>query len=322
MFSCSRGLFAPGLRPLFRPGAMVADFSCARNRLLSTSNGLRGAAKAPAAKVAAKSASPSKARLPARPSSPPSKIPASEYAILKNLASKPSPTMLYEAPSHFWFYFGCWTSGITLLTWTVMTGPQLMNPPEGTGRWVGWVFTVVYAMFGSIGFWLIAKTPNIVQSIRLLPTKKAPSPSTKPTAAVAAVAAAPAQPQLELTVKSMVPFKKPRVIKANLEAVALKTRFSLPEEFVPDLKRREIAREEEKRRAALHKFDMEHLFTMPFRRIIRAFKALFQGVLSAWTDKGMGIIKVDGKQFKVDVTKGFAHDGFRTLERIVKIEGR
>ena len=45
----------------------------------------------------------------------------------------------------------------------------------------------------------------------------------------------------------------------------------------------------------------------------------FAGVRSAWTDMGFGVIKVDGKDYKVDVTKGFAHDGFRTLERVVTI---
>jgi hypothetical protein len=35
---------------------------------------------------------------------------------------------------------------------------------------------------------------------------------------------------------------------------------------------------------------------------------------------GYGMIKVDGKQYKVDVTKGFAHDGFRTLEKLVDIK--
>lgn len=117
----------------------------------------------------------------------------------------------------------------------------------------------------------------------------------------------------------MFPLLQPKVIKTQLDNVALKTRFSLPSEYVPELRRLELQFEEEARKKALWKFDTEHLFTMPFRRIGRAFMNLFKGVRAAWTDVGYGIIKVDGKQYKVDVTKGYAHDGFRTLERIVSV---
>src|SRR5687767_2170052 len=49
------------------------------------------------------------------------------YAFVKSLAIKSTPTTLYEGPSHFWFYFGCWSSGITILAWTALTGPSLIT---------------------------------------------------------------------------------------------------------------------------------------------------------------------------------------------------
>lgn len=152
-----------------------------------------------------------------------------------------------------------------------------------------------------MGFYLLSKTPNIVSTIRVLPP------------------VAGAQPQLEVTVKRMLPVLKPKTVTATLDNVALKSRFSLPEEFVPELKRLEQRMKEEKQREALRKFDMEHLLTMPFRRVGRAFANMFRGVRSAWTDMGFGVLRVDGKEYKVDVTKGFAHDGFRTLEQIVSV---
>ncbi|VUC20641.1 unnamed protein product, partial [Clonostachys rosea] len=91
-------------------------------------------------------------------------------------------------------------------------------------------------------------------------------------------------------------------------------------EYVPELKRKELARKAEEEQVALRRFDMEHLLTMPFRRMGRALKGLFRGVRSAWTDMGWGVMTVDGKNYKVNVEKGFAHDGFRTLERIVPID--
>jgi len=53
--------------------------------------------------------------------------------------------------------------------------------------------------------------------------------------------------------------------------------------------------------------------------VVQKVGNMFRGVRAAWTDMGFGVITVDGKDYKVDVTKGFAHDGFRTLERIVTV---
>ncbi|OAQ70190.1 hypothetical protein VFPPC_02697 [Pochonia chlamydosporia 170] len=238
---------------------------------------------------------------PPPPKAAPATAAPSRYAFIKSLSAKQTPTVLYEAPSHFWFYFGCWSSGIAILTWTVLTGPTVIKQPDGTPQWVGAVFGASYVLLGAMGFYLLSKTPNIVSTIRVLPP------------------VAGAQPQLEVTVKRMLPVLKPKTVTATLDNVALKSRFSLPEEFVPELKRLEQRMKEEKQREALRKFDMEHLLTMPFRRLGRAFANMFRGVRSAWTDMGFGVLRVDGKEYKVDVTKGFAHDGFRTLEQIVSV---
>lgn len=251
---------------------------------------------------------------PAKPSS--STIAPSRYAFIKSLATKPTPTILYEGPSHFWFYFGCWSSGLSILTWTVLTGPTVVDQPEGVPSWVGYVYGATYVLLGAMGFYLISKTPGIVRRIRIMP----PAALVKSAGAKAVEnAAAATSPRVEVTVKRMLPFLSPKVITADLENVILKSRFSLPEEYVPQLKRLEAQRAEEAKRAAQWKFDMEHLLTMPFRKIGRGFLGFFQGVRAAWTDMGYGVIKVDGKTYKVDVTQGFAHDGFKTLERLVQI---
>lgn len=187
-----------------------------------------------------------------------------------------------------------------------------MQQPEGVSQWVGVVFGASYMMLAAMGFYLISKTPNIVSMIRVLP----PTPIVGKAIGPGATAALP---QIEITIKRMVPLLEPKVITTSLDNVMLKTRFSLPTEYVPELKRLQLKQAEEVRQTALRKFDMEHLLTMPFRRIGRALANLFRGVRAAWTDLGYGIIKVDGKDYKVDITKGFAHDGFLTLERIVSI---
>ncbi|KAM5351348.1 hypothetical protein ACJ41O_004071 [Fusarium nematophilum] len=308
MANLARGFCLPGLRPLFAPRA---ETSLLRSRFFATS--LRRATTEPAAK-ASRTAPPSRPASAAQPTAP--SVAPSRYAFIKSLATKPTPTILYEGPSHFWFYFGCWTSGVTMLTWTALTAPSAVHQPEGVPQWVGLTFGASYLLLASMGFYLISKTPNIVSSIRVLPAQAAKLAS----AAGGPAGAGSTTLQVEVTVKRMLPMLKPKVITTSLENVSLRSRFSLPDEFVPELKRQELARVAEEKRKALRKFDMEHLFTMPFRRIGRAVSAMFNGVKAAWTDFGYGILRVDGKDYKVDVTKGFAHDGFRTLEKIAHIK--
>ncbi|CAM1505390.1 Fc.00g110270.m01.CDS01 [Cosmosporella sp. VM-42] len=307
MASFTRGLCLPGIcRAVLTP-----EISIIRSRLFTTS--LRFRAAEPALKAARPSPAP-------RAAPHTSAIAPSRYAFIKSLATKPTPTVLYEGPSHFWFYFGCWTSGITILSWTALTAPWVTQQPEGVPQWVSVVFGASYLLLGSMGFYLISKTPNIVGTIRVIPSQAAKLASSVSATTTAATATGPLPLQMEVTVKRMVPYLQPKVLTTSLDKVTLKSRFSLPDEYVPQLRRIEIQRAQEAQKKALRKFDMEHLLTMPFRQLGRAFQNMFHGVKSAWTDMGYGIIEVNGKKYKVDVTKGFAHDGFRTLEKIVDIK--
>ncbi|KAL6895991.1 hypothetical protein HDV57DRAFT_33558 [Trichoderma longibrachiatum] len=303
----------------FIPRTFLPDLSTAQSRPFTSSLRLRASIPLKPQPKVPKDIKPKSTagQINSSPSQTASLAPT-RYAFVKSLGSKPTPTLLYEAPSHFWFYFGCWSSGLSILAWTVLTGPTAVQQPEGIPVWVGYTFAASYALLGAMGFYLISKTPNIVSSIRVLPPVQAAAGQAAGQAAARPGIAANL-PQLEVKVKRMFPLLQPKVIVTSLDNVTLKTRFSLPSEYVPELRRLEQQMEEEARKKALWKFDTEHLLTMPFRRIGRAFKNLFQGVRAAWTDVGYGIIKVDGKQYKVDVTKGYAHDGFRTLERIVNV---
>ncbi|KAL2693823.1 hypothetical protein Neosp_000389 [[Neocosmospora] mangrovei] len=306
MASLARGFCLPGLRPLLAPRA--AESALLRSRLFTTS--LRRAARGSQKGYRSTRTAQVFGTPPATAANP------SQYALIKSLAKKPTPTILYEGPSHFWFYFGCWTSGISLLTWTALTAKTAVNQPEGVPQWVGYTFGASYLLLVSMGFYLVTKTPNIVGRIRILPAQAS---KLAPTAG-SPVGIGPARIQMEVTVKRMLPMLQPKIVTAPLDKVWLKSRFSLPNEYVPELKRLDMEREAEVKREALRKFDMEHLFTMPFRRIGRAVTSMFNGIKSAWTDMGFGIICVNGKDYKVDVTKGFAHDGFRTLEKILEVE--
>ncbi|KAM3563132.1 hypothetical protein ARSEF4850_002471 [Beauveria asiatica] len=300
-------------------------FDTTRSRLISSTAFRLNAAAKTMSRITKPSAPAPRAK--SQPWPPRGGPAPTRYAFIKSLGSKTTPTILYESPTHFWFYFGCWSSGISILAWTALTGPTVVQQPEGIPSWVGYVFGAAYVLLGSMAFYLISKTPNVVRTIRLLPTAASTAPAVAPRAAaairaaqpVAAARAATAMPQLEVTVNRMVPILSPKIIVTSLDNVALKSRFSLPDEYVPELKRQEQERAVEAARAKQRKFDMQHLLTMPFRHISRAFSGFFRGVRAAWTDMGFATIKVEDKEYKVDVTNGFAHEGFRTLERLVHI---
>ncbi|KAG6003980.1 hypothetical protein E4U21_001560 [Claviceps maximensis] len=328
MASFARGLSLLSSRQLAAPRSVgpVRFFTSSLARLRTPSAAAPSRAIKPAKQtIVSRSTSLSTSTVRSKSTAAGTVVPASRYAFIKSLTSKQTPTILYEGPSHFWFYFGCWSSGIAILGWTALTGPTVIRQPEGIPQWVGVVFGASYMLLAAMGFYIISKTPNIVSTIRVLPPT-AGGRSITPTASTAAAStfatAAPAaatQPQLEVTVKRMVPFLQPKIITTSLDNVSLKCRFSLPDKYVPELKRIELKYQQEQQRKALHKFDMQHLLTMPFRRLGRAFVNMFRGVRAAWTDMGFGAIKVDGKYYKVDVTQGFAHDGFRTLEQLVHV---
>ncbi|RDA90069.1 hypothetical protein CP533_2911 [Ophiocordyceps camponoti-saundersi (nom. inval.)] len=238
----------------------------------------------------------------------------SRYAFLTKLAAKPSPTVLYQAPSHFWFYFTCWTTGISMIGWSVYTAPVVLDQPEGVPEFTKHVYAVSYFLLCAMGFYLIAKTPSVVNSIRLLPSKAVSTPAASSMAAVAA------KLRLEVTVKRMLPVFPPKMITTDIHKVTFKTRLSQWQHQIPESELLEMERREQARREELRKFDMDHLLTMPFRRIGRGLQSLFQGVKSAWTGAGFGVMTVNGKKYKVDVTGGFSHATFRTLARIVDVD--
>ncbi|PHH64649.1 hypothetical protein CDD81_4090 [Ophiocordyceps australis] len=237
--------------------------------------------------------------------------PKTPYWHLKSYTAKTTPTVLYEAPSHFWYYFGCWTSGGSILAWTLLTSRIVLVQPEGVPQWVSSVYGISYMILAGMGFFLITRTLNVVNTIEMLPGASVGSAKKSDTKFSAL--------RIQITVRRMLPFFRPKVVTTTLDNVSLRSRFSLPTKHVPELQRQREQRQEEEERQKLKRFDMAHLLTMPFRRIGRAFKALFRGVRSAWTNSGFAFIVADGKQYKVDITQGYALDGFRELERLVPV---
>ncbi|KAH8176266.1 hypothetical protein LIA77_04684 [Sarocladium implicatum] len=299
----------PGLRHSLPPRTLLAEcfnICLSPSRHFSSSPLLR-AARQQASKSRKAAAPPTNFTRPQGVPASQGALPQTSYAFVKSLGSKATPTTLYEGPSHFWFYFGCWSSGIGILGWTALTGPGLIHMGDDQPSWVKATYAASYVILCSMGFYLISRTHRIVSLVRVLPGQVASEAGQAPGL------------KMEVKVKSMLPFVRAKAVTTDTNKARLMSRFSLPEDLVPLLRRQRLEKEREAAKAQ-HKFDMNHILTMPFRRLGRAMTALFNGTKGAWTDVGFGKMIIDGKVYKIDVTNGFAHDGFRTLEKIVPVQ--
>ncbi|PHH72822.1 hypothetical protein CDD82_5790 [Ophiocordyceps australis] len=319
MASLARRLGWPCLKLLGPPRA------AAPSRLLTTGSSLRAAAThAPPTKAqrsAAAAIAASTAASAAPTASTALTVSAASAGLqktvplwhLKSYMAKKTPTVLYQAPSHFWYYFGSWTSGTSILAWALLTSRTVLHQPEDVPLWISSVSGISYVLLASIGFFIITRTSNIVSTIEVLPG------SSMGSAKKQATSPKPSSLRVQITVRRVLPFLQPKVVTTTLDKVSLRSRFVLPTKHVPELQRKMQERREEEKRQELHRFDMDHLLTMPFRRIGRVLKSLFGGVRWAWTNSGFGTIVADGKEYKVDITQGYALDGFHELERLVPV---
>lgn len=132
--------------------------------------------------------------------------------------------------------------------------------------------------------------------------------------------------QIEVELKKMfpVPFFPARKMYVKPEEVELSHRFVPASKKVSIEERKEMQRLEELAKKRLEEHYQGHLLTSPFRRIGRGISQASFGLFSAmkrtWTREGMMKVDIQGQIYKVDITAGWALDGGRALDRLVKIK--
>ncbi|RYO81849.1 hypothetical protein DL764_009701 [Monosporascus ibericus] len=298
-------------------------------RSLMTSSSLR-AKPSSKAKATASAPKPSQPK-PTQPSSPGAtlarNLQAPQISYAQNLASKSTPTILYEAAPQRAFLISSYAAGL----FGVMAGGinmwfNVYNVPEGTSFWVSYVFGAVGFMMAALGTRFAMMPASIVRSITLLPASTAATTaqSAKAGAGAAAKVASAARPVL-LEVKarrtSPFPFVPLKRMQVEPQQVVMKTRLFTPSKTEPSpYEKIAMKREEERRRKEAQQYEKDHLMTAPFRHGAWAAGTIFAGIRQGLTGEGFVPIEVNGAQYKLDVTGAYALEDGRALDRIVKIE--
>ncbi|KAK6210307.1 hypothetical protein QIS74_11891 [Colletotrichum tabaci] len=346
MASFSRGL---GLRlsllaprgPLFATPQPLEPFS---QRLFSSLGPLRHAAKPPSKPSASSRIAKSLSRnaaapkpptakptapgptTPHAPSSPAISSSGSGYALIKQLAQRSQPTVLYEAVSHFWMKLSAWSAMLMFYSYAgINYYTMLLNPPEDIAAWVPHAFAVICVAMAGFGSYFFYNTHNIVRLVRAVPTALL-TPSTRGVPFGAALNPKTTPVHLEITCKRMLPGRAKvlvvppeqvsmpgRIVVAQAAATATRTPYLSPAQ------ERAASRQKKAQAQAEWEYDKNHLMTVPFRHAGKGFKAAWYGVRRAITKEGFMKMEAGGHKLKLDVASGWALDDGRAIDRLVKI---
>ncbi|SPO01126.1 uncharacterized protein DNG_03873 [Cephalotrichum gorgonifer] len=250
-------------------------------------------------------------RAAAAPTTPPAANAPTAYAYVRQLSQRSTTTTLYEAPSHAWMKFGSWSTALFCFGYGSYTITFYTHPPEGLAWWVGPSYSVIAVAFVLVGTAFLMRTSGIVNTIRALPTR----------GGAAAQSSARPRLDLEVTVKSTVPFMPPRKMVVPYTDVAMKSRIVVPAEYLRPSEQLDRKREGERAREEKRKYEMTHLLTAPFRHAFQGAKSAMGGIRQLFTGSGFGTLKVGETSYKLDVTNAWMLDDGRALDRLVKVVG-
>jgi len=241
--------------------------------------------------------------------------PSPAYAAL--LASKPGPTLLYEAPNQFWFTFSAFNAGAFCISYVAVQYYTIfVNTPPGLAWWVPHGYAIICGFMATIGFYWMRWPSRIVRAISAVPVPAGSG------------SGGPAQLQLEVATRRWVPFlplKKKRyaleevhvpakvaslVYAASGKAAAGLDKLSPRERLLR-------ARAEEERKAKARQYELDHIMTAPFRHFGRGMKAAFSGMARALTREGFAKIRLKKAELKLDVKGGWFLDEGKALDRLI-----
>ncbi|KAK4167584.1 hypothetical protein QBC43DRAFT_311018 [Cladorrhinum sp. PSN259] len=231
-------------------------------------------------------------------------------------------TILYEAPSHFWFRFSCFSSGLFCASYSVYNYWAIyLNPPPDLYWWVPTAYGAICVLMTAMGFYFVMGTSRIVRSIEVIPSASAKI------AKDLTKAKPSGQAPLYVEIKSQRIFPLLPVKKTVVPLEEVQLPFRMQAAFDPKYLNRpkslaEAVREERaeiERKKAEREYTMNHLMTAPFRDMGKAINYAFTGVRRSFNREGFTNINVGKKTFKMDVTGGWALDNGRAMDRLLPV---
>ncbi|KAK3901248.1 hypothetical protein C8A05DRAFT_35074 [Staphylotrichum tortipilum] len=262
----------------------------------------------------------------------------SVFSYTEQLALK-GRTLLYEAPSHFWYRFGCYMTACFCFTYSGYNYWAVhLNPNDGLMWWVPYTFAFIIVFMAAVGSWFIWSTGNIVKSIEAVPAaavakeiaSRAAKTAANTTALSTPTAALPSPIYIEVLTRRPFPFAPPKKHLMHPDEIQLPFRMHgiharTAREHGPPAprtlreQREQIRAERAARdaRAAERKYTMDHLLTAPFRDGAKAFGTAITGLSRAFTRSGFAKIRLGKKKYRMDAMGGWALDDGRALDRLM-----
>lgn len=298
-----------------------------RCRLIQTAARAKSATKPPLKPTSSHPKIPTATPLPTRISS---------YA--EQLAAK-GRVQLYEAPSHFWFRFSSISASVFCVSYTVYQYWSIyLHPPEGLAWWVPHAFGVVCLFMSGMGGWFLLGTSRIVRSIDAVSVASAMAKGKgKGKGKGSLPRGLTASPQttspiyLEIQTQRMMPLMPRKRINLWPQQVQIPFRVAdavaareagamlgQPQSLKARVKAERAAKEARERE---RQHTLNNIMTAPFRDAKKAMGIMASGIARAFNREGFAKIKVNGSNYKFDVSGGWAMDNGRALDRVLAANG-
>ncbi|KAM7202331.1 hypothetical protein V8F20_004498 [Naviculisporaceae sp. PSN 640] len=254
-------------------------------------------------------------------------------SYVERLATKGSRTLLYEAPSHFWYRVSSFAAGAFCITYTVVQYWEVyLHPHEGLATWVPHAFGVICIFMTAMGLYFVMGTQHIVRSIEVVPRALL---SKKQLTTLPKSAAAETPILIQVSMQRPFPFLPQKKKLYTPEEIQLPFRMhgvlgnlvqgQIPETpkqvtMVESVRAERAAREA---RAREIQFRRDHILTSPFRDGAKVGKQVAGSVWSSikrpFFREGFAKILLGKREYKLDISGGWALDDGRALDRLFTV---
>lgn len=239
------------------------------------------------------------AKLPIRDFIPDAKRqPQANRAIADELARKNSPTLLYTAPSHFYYRFAAYAGGTFCLAYAGYNiFDHLISPLVKAPKWATVGLTGVSVAMAGFGGLLFLRTSKLISRITAIPRN--------------------GKLVLRFDVRRAfsVPWQRQRIVEAWPSNVTMSSRITDPPAQSEMGRKRAPYSQHSSGEAAT----MRKSLKPPSKRSTSRFWQMFVGQRRLWTQEGFIHVKIKGKNgvWKLDTTGDFFDRG-NTLDKLVK----
>ncbi|RAL59504.1 hypothetical protein DID88_006617 [Monilinia fructigena] len=264
----------------------------------------------PKPKVATQSQSPALVTVDSAPR-PPKILNYHTYADI--LAAKPHTTILYQAPSHVGYITTSYLAGFFLMGFAGLTfWNNYIHIPTDVAAWVPVAFGGISFLLACCGGYVFLAPAGLIKSIAAVPAKLCAHPPK---------IAAPLYVEVSLKKLLPIPFMPPRIL--TLAPSSLHLTSHLYHSRTP-AQQREWNRIIEERKRELAEYDRTHIIGRGIRKISVGLFELVRGFGRCWTRDGFIAVRVTergmGRVLKLDGEAGWAQDGGRALEKIIRVQ--